>query len=179
VLHRKIESIFRHNDVTLSPHDVIDGYRAARSARGQSTDPRELWSAIDTDRVFRIGSIRAAEAQAKHAPTWMYLFDWQSPAMGGALGACHALELPFVFGTLDIPGIDRFAGSGPQAQQLSATMMDSWIAFAHTGDPRHADLPQWPAYDADRRATMVFGPDVHVEDAPYDGERAIWSGTER
>src|SRR4051812_13666017 len=57
VLHRRIEGIFRANDIVLSPDDIIDGYRDAREGRGQSTAPRDLWSAIESDRMFRIGSI--------------------------------------------------------------------------------------------------------------------------
>jgi para-nitrobenzyl esterase len=174
VLHRRIEAIFRANDIVLSPDDVIDGYRAARESRGQSTSPRELWSAIDSDRMFRIGSIRAAESQSGFTSTYMYLFDWESPAMGGALGACHALELPFVFGTLHDPGIDKFAGSGPDATRLSEQMMDAWLAFARNGDPNTDAAPQWPTYDGTRRATMVFGRDTRVEDGPCDEERQLW-----
>jgi len=174
VLRRRIEAIFRANDVVLSPDDVIDGYRAVRERRGLSTEPRELWSAIETDRMFRIGSVRAAEAQARHTRTYMYLFTWESPAMRGALGACHALEIPFVFGTLGNPGVDKFAGSGPEAETLSEQMMDSWLAFARAGDPNNDGTPEWPSYDGDRRATMVFGPQTHVEDAPYDEERQLW-----
>lgn len=177
VLRRRIEAIFRTHDIELSPDDVIDGYRNARAARGEPTDPRELWSAIDTDRMFRIGSVRAAESQARHNRTYMYLFTWESPAMRGALGACHALELPFVFGTLANPGIDAFAGSGPAADRLSGQMMDAWLAFARTGDPNSGNSGNgvpWPAYDASRRATMVFGSDTRVQDAPYDEERQLW-----
>jgi para-nitrobenzyl esterase len=174
VLHRRIEAIFRYNDVMLSPDDVIDGYRDARARRGDSTEPRELWSAIETDRMFRVGSIRAAEAQAAYAQTYMYLFTWESPAMTGALGACHALEIPFVFGTLDAPAMDRFAGAGSQAERLSEQMGDAWVAFARTGNPNHAGIPDWPTYDASRRATMEFGPHTLVQDAPYDEERRVW-----
>jgi len=134
--------------------------------------PRDIWSAIETDRMFRIGSIRMAEAQAPHAGTYMYLFTWPSPAMGGALGSCHALEIPFVFGNLDKPGIDRFAGAGPDADALSAQMMDNWIAFARGGDPA------WPSYDAERRQTMVFGAQSAVEGAPYDEERGLWESAD-
>jgi para-nitrobenzyl esterase len=88
--------------------------------------------------------------------------------MGGALGACHALELPFVFGTLDAPGMDRFAGAGAEAEALSVLMMDAWLAFARTGEA------PWPAYEAGRRPTMVFGVQSSVQDAPLDGERLIW-----
>jgi len=174
VLHRRIEAIFRYNDVDRSPNAVIDAYRDARVRRGDSADPRELWSAIETDRMFRVGSIHAAEAQSAHASTYMYHFTWESPAMGGALGACHALEIPFVFGTLGAPTMDRFVGSGPAAQLLSEQMSDAWLAFARVGDPNHAGIPQWPTYDASRRATMEFGPQSRVRDAPYDEERAIW-----
>ena len=174
VLHRRIEAILRANDIVLSPDDLIDGYRNAREARGQSTSPRELWSAIDSVRMFRIGSIRAAESQSAFTPTYMYLFDWESPAMGGALGACHALELPFVFGTLHDPGIDKFAGSGPDATRLSEQMMDAWLAFARTGNPNTDGVPEWTAYDGTRRSTMVFGAHTHAEDAPYDEERQLW-----
>jgi para-nitrobenzyl esterase len=153
---------------------VIDAYREARTGRGDSTDPRELWSAIETDRVFRINSVRAAQAQSAHAPTYMYLFTWESPAMGGALGACHALEIPFVFGNLDLPTIDRFAGSGPDAQRLSEQMTDAWVSFARTGAPSHAGIPEWPTYDGSRRATMEFGPQTRVVEAPYDTERRVW-----
>jgi len=172
VLRRRIEAIFRANDVVLSPDDMIDGYRAARTGRGQAVAPRDIWSAIETDRMFRIGSIRMAEAQAPHAGTYMYLFTWPSPAMGGALGSCHALEIPFVFGNLDKPGIDRFAGAGPDADALSAQMMDNWIAFARGGDPA------WPSYDAERRQTMVFGAQSAVEGAPYDEERGLWESAD-
>ena len=41
------------------------------------------------------------------------------PRGSGALGACHAVELPFVFGTLDAPGMAAFSGSGPDAERLS------------------------------------------------------------
>jgi para-nitrobenzyl esterase len=174
VLHRRIDGAFRFSDVALSPEVVIDGYRAARTARGDSADPRELWSAIESDRIFRVGSIRAAEAQAAHAPTYMYLFTWESPAMRGALGACHALEIPFVFNTLGVTTMSRFAGSGPAADALSDQMSDAWVAFARTGNPNHGGIPDWPTYDSTRRATMDFGPDTRIVDAPYDEERLVW-----
>jgi para-nitrobenzyl esterase len=170
VLHRRIERSFDAANEHFRPDEAIEGYRAIRERRGDSVDPRELWSAIESDRIFRRGSIRAAEAQAVHQTrTYSYLFTWESPAMHGALGSCHALELPFVFGTLNAPGLDRLVGTGPAADALSGQMMDSWLAFARTDDPG------WPAYDATRRATMVFGVQSAVQNAPLDEERVLWS----
>src|ERR1700683_633502 len=170
-LRRRIERIFRAADVHLDALETIESYRAIRDRQGQSIDPRELWSAIESDRLFRVASIRAAEAHAGHQPqTYNYLFTWESRAMRGALGACHALELPFVFGTLRLPGVDRFVGACPAADGLSGQMMDVWSTFARTGDPG------WPAYDVARRATMVFGVESRVKDAPLEEERALWDG---
>ena len=76
----------------------------------------ELRVALETDRVFRIPAIRLAEAQvAQGTPVWMYRFDWKTPAFGGAMGACHALEIPFVFDNLDAPGVDVFTGGAAPA----------------------------------------------------------------
>ena len=127
---------------------------------------------------FGIPAIRFADAQLKHhGNVRMYRFSWRTPVLGGMIGACHALELPFVFGTLHNPGLDRFAGSGPAATRLSEQMMDAWLAFARSGNPNTTGAPQWPTYDRARRATMVFGSDTHVEDAPYDDERLLWQTT--
>jgi para-nitrobenzyl esterase len=180
VLLRRIERAFVTNDVGLEAREVIDRYRAARASRGEATDPRSLWSAIETDRMFRIGSIRAAGDHARHQPaTFSYLFDWESPAMQGALGACHAVEIPFVLGNLEVPGMDRFAGSGPETAALSERMMDAWLSFARTSHPGHAGIPNWPSYDVEERSTMVFGRAIHLERAPMDDERALWESSAR
>ncbi|MFI5317413.1 MAG: carboxylesterase/lipase family protein [Myxococcota bacterium] len=164
---------------TLRAHEshgerVIETYRKARAGRA-SVEPGELLDAIDSDRTFRLPAIRLAEAQRAHEPrTYMYLFTWESPARRGTLGSCHALELPFVFGTLSAPTMDRFAGKGPEADLLAARMMDSWIAFARSGQPAHPGLPAWPAYDLARRPTLVFDRSCELAHGPLDAERAAW-----
>jgi para-nitrobenzyl esterase len=178
VVLRRIHRAFEANGVGLSPERVIDAYRSHRRDRGQPSDARELWSAIESDRMFRIGSLQAAEGHVKHQrATYSYLFTWESPAMRGALGACHALEIPFVFGNLAAPGMAGFAGSGPAAEELSRQMMDSWLAFARSGRPAHQGIPEWRPYDTEHRSTMVFGPETHMESAPMDEERQVWEGS--
>jgi len=144
---------------------LVAAYRATRPAAG----PVELWPAIWSDREFRIPSLRATEAQAgRSAATYSYLFAWPSPAPG--IGSCHGLELPFVFGTLASKGADAFAGSGPAAEALAATVQDAWLAFARTGDPG------WPAYDPSTRSTMLLGETCEVVHDPMAAERAAWDG---
>ncbi|HEY8155807.1 MAG TPA: carboxylesterase/lipase family protein [Myxococcota bacterium] len=156
---------------------AIQRYRAAREGRFD-VSPRELWYAIETDRWFRVPAMRLAEQHAAHQPaTYAYLFTWKSPALGGMLGSCHALEIPFVFGCVDDRLVQRFVGDHPAAAGVSLRMQDAWLAFARTGVPASPDLGDWPRYDAARRATMLFGEECRVEDAPFEAERAFWDET--
>jgi para-nitrobenzyl esterase len=116
-----------------------------------------------------------AEVQAATGTSvYDYLFDWESPAVRGLLGSCHALEIPFVFGTLTTPGVELFTGGGPDALALSELMQDAWLAFARTGNPSTDALGEWPTYDAGRRATMILGAKPRVEEDPFSEERRFW-----
>jgi para-nitrobenzyl esterase len=155
---------------------AVTTYHAARQARGEDVSPPEIWFAIANDHRYRAPLMRQAELHAAHTPqTYAYLFAWRSPARGGRLGAAHGMEMPFVFGRLDDAERGPLTGQGAAVQRLSEHMMDAWIAFARTGHPATEALPVWPAYTADRRATMVFDASVKVVDAPLEAERAVWT----
>ncbi len=146
--------------------DVIETVRRAREGRGEPATPSDLWFAIDSDRFFRVPSLRAADAHVAHEPrTFVYLFGWPSPALDGWLGACHVLEIPFVFGLQGAPDFVALTGSGPAADRLSEQMMGAWTAFARTDDPSTAELP-WPQHDVATRPTMYFDERSRVEMAP-------------
>jgi para-nitrobenzyl esterase len=116
--------------------------------------------------------MKLALAQRQHQPaSYVYLFTHASPARRGALGSCHALEMPFVFGTLDAPTQDRFAGTGPEVEQLARNMMDAWLAFARTGNPAHEGIGAWPAYDDASRPAMTFGRQSCLASDPFGEER--------
>jgi para-nitrobenzyl esterase len=149
---------------------IIKAYRKARDSRGDSTIPFELVSAVLSDFVFRIPALQMTEGhQRRGIPVYNYLFTWKSPALDGMLGACHALELGFVFGTYD----DQFCGRGPDADRLSKRMQDAWLAFARTGDPTCPSLGEWPEY-GELCHTMLLGSDCRLEEAPYEEERRTW-----
>jgi para-nitrobenzyl esterase len=149
---------------------LIENYRKARQQRGMSTTPAEIFMALQTDKGFRIPAIHLAESHSRrNQPTYMYLFTWVSPFKDGALGACHALELGFLFGTR----VGDFSGSGPDADALERNIQDAWLAFARTGDPSCEGLGKWPVY-GERRETMILGKEYSVVNAPYDEERRAW-----
>jgi para-nitrobenzyl esterase len=161
--------------------DAIEVYAKARSDRGETATPTALWTAILTDLVFRVPSLRTAEAQSGHQPnTFMYLFTWPTPVLGGILGSPHALEIPFVFGTYDVGAFATFTGADrdPEAAAvLAGRVMDAWTTFARTGAPvgGSAAGKSWPAYSAaDGRATMIIDRHWRVETAPMEAERRFW-----
>jgi para-nitrobenzyl esterase len=154
--------------------ELIERYRRVRDARSEDVDPRSLMIALGSDGVFRWPSLQLAAAQsAQGAGTYVYLFEWESPAFGGVLGSCHALEIPFVFGVVDVPAVQMFTGAGIEVEELSSHMQEAWLAFARTGNPTRTEL-DWPQWDADRRATMVFGGRTAAVDGPRNEELSVW-----
>jgi len=159
---------------TKKCEEIIKTYKEAREGK-YSTEQIEVFTAVVTDFVFRIPTIRLLEAQKSHQPnTYNYLFSWPSPGLDGILGACHSLEIPFVYGTLNSPKLKEFVSGAPK--ELSEKMMDAWISFAKTGNPNHGNIPNWPAYDIETRATMIFDEECKVGNRLFDRERVAWDG---
>ena len=150
----------------------IKTYRASLEKRCGRTGPADILGSVKTDYLFRIHTIRLIEFQRDNgAPAYNYLFTLKSPAMGGALGAMHGLDNPFLFGCLD----KEFSGDGPEEQALATKIQDSTIAFLRTGDPSCKSIGKWPVYGKERM-TMVLDKKTRVEAAPYEDERRVWDG---
>jgi para-nitrobenzyl esterase len=136
----------------------------------------ELLVLVHSDRTFRMPSLHLATAHtAGGGRSHLYELTWPAPASGGALGACHALDVPLVFGVLD-----RGLGAqliGPplrgEARDLSAQMQTAWTAFAADGKPG------WAAHDDQQQWTRVF--DIAgkggVRPYPEATSRRLWADT--
>ncbi len=153
--------------------EVYRAYEVAARARGESTDPNDLWVAIAGDAIFRIPAIRLAEACAdRGVPAYVYLFAWKTPL----LGAAHGMDVPFAFGNLGGKAAEPFIGPLEGAEALSLAMRNAWTSFAREGTPRAAGGLEWPAYDPEDRAVLVFDGELRVEQDPYGDERRAWEG---
>jgi para-nitrobenzyl esterase len=153
------------------PEVAARHYREAVRTRGGRTTPVEVWSAFQSTRVFHHPAHELADLQARNArDVYSYLFSWRPPALGRTLGACHAMELPFVFGLTSHPAVRPFTGFAGPARKLSRRMQHAWIAFAHGGNPGHDRLPEWDRYDRDSRPTMIFDRECSIADGPLDPE---------
>ncbi|GII92460.1 carboxylesterase/lipase family protein [Sinosporangium siamense] len=128
----------------------------------------DVFGALVTDLMLRVPKNNLADARSGR--TWMYEFAWKSPVLG--LGAAHALELGFVFDTLDSADAEAFAGPG-RPQALADEMHAAWVRFAATGDPG------WAEWDASRPVMTFDSPGSRVVHAPREEERAVLSLTGR
>jgi para-nitrobenzyl esterase len=98
------------------------------------------------------------------SPAWLYRTDYQQTAVRGRFpGSVHGLEMPYVFGRLDIhPEFQRpaeAAGFLPSAEDLAwgDTVRGYWVNMAKHGNPNGPGLPQWPGYLPDTDLTLVMG----------------------
>ena len=151
--------------VGADPGAVGATYRAALP----DAAPGELLCAALTDWFYRVPVVRVAEARLNHgSDTYVYEFGWRSPQFGGRLGACHGLEIAFVFDNLDDPAGRPMAGAEPP-QSLADEMHGAWVSFVKTG------RPGWPAYGTDRRARSFGATSTTVTDSRAP-QRKAWDG---
>ncbi len=154
-------------------HQVLAAYH---ERLGADVDTAELWEAILTARAFRVPALHLLEAHLPHqASTYCYEFAWASPAWGGMLGSSHAMDITFTFDNLTAPGATMLVGEPDDAANALATACaDAWTAFARTGAPSADGLPEWPAWEPDRRATMILDAECRVDDDPWGFDRRAW-----
>jgi para-nitrobenzyl esterase len=111
-----------------------------------------------SDLMFR-WPVRVSAA-AHRGRTWVYEFGWRSPALDGELGACHALEIPFVFDTLAcVTGPRGLVGPNPP-QDLADRMHRIWVNFACDG------AAPWPEFNAETRQVYAMETGVAATEKP-------------
>jgi para-nitrobenzyl esterase len=132
----------------------------------------ELYLLVRSDRMFRIPSLHLAAAQtAGGGRAHLYELTWPAPT-SPALGACHGLDIPLVFGNFGqgLAGLLIGDPPGDDAVEISAQMQAAWTAFARDGEPG------WPPYDEARRLTRVFdiGERGGIMAYPEEASHRLW-----
>jgi para-nitrobenzyl esterase len=156
--------------------DLVDFYTAAEAAQGR-TRGAYVWAALQTDGAMRLPARRIAEARlGQGAVTYCAQFSW--PARGGdwQRGAFHAIDLPFVFGTLGRAGWSEFLGSDEGAEQLSTEIRSAWASFTRSGVPSGPTTGSWPAYTAPDRSTTILDSPCRVDQDPLGEIDRMWRG---
>ncbi len=153
--------------------DGANVYREYREWLGP-VEPVDIFVAAMGDLTFCQPAIQFAERHAAYQPVYAYDFRWASPVQNGALGAGHTVDIPFAMHTLWSPHTPYHLGSTPPIT-LADQMHGAWSAFARTGKPFAASLPDWPSYDERQRLTMVLALESSVQSDPRAERRDYWA----
>ncbi|MEV5571670.1 carboxylesterase family protein [Spirillospora sp. NPDC052269] len=149
-----------------------DGPDAYRAADPRAT-PEALLEVVYSDALFRMPSLHLAEENHQAGGT-SFLFELalSATASGGVFGACHSLDVPLAFGTLDSPTGRAFFGDSPppEATRVSRELQRSWIRFVTTGEAG------WPAFHPEQRLTRVLDDESETIPYPESLSDPIWTG---
>jgi para-nitrobenzyl esterase len=148
----------------VGPAEGEKAYRAAYP----DADPETLFELVHSDWLFRMPTLHLAQAHAA-AGGRTFLYEFRYPASAVNLGACHAIDVPLVFGSYQALGQELFGPEPPAAAvALGDLMRQQWAAFAADGDPG------WPPYAPGRRLTRIFDDPPDVVGYPERASLHLW-----
>ncbi len=157
----------RVDDVTGRTVQLLAHYRGLE-VRNTRNPNALILCAIETELRFRDPMLRYATARGGN--TWVYQFDWPSPALRGWLGATHAVEIPFVFGNFQLRSIAKFVGASPAAVALSDRVMALWAHFARHGAPPEL----WQPFDSSTRMQLHLNAEIECRRVDADPTARLW-----
>ncbi len=142
--------------------------------RYPSKSPFLIQAQIATDAGGRRSAVTQAERKSAlgKAPAYMYIWTFESPSFGGKFGAVHGTDVSASFNSYR----DGIGGTGsPQQRALWEKFASAWVSLAKNADPNNPKIPNWPAYEPSKRATMLFDTEVRVENDPRSEMRQFWA----
>ena len=159
VYEHMIPFMYENNLKRMSPEE-----RALTKDFVRAQSGRKIWRLTEfyNELLFRVPALEQA---ARHKGT-TYSYYWTMPGADETLGACHAIELAYVFNN---PQADIYTGELYNGE-LADTVQEMWVQFARTGDPS-ADGHVWEPYTADSRKTMVLGEEIGMTEDLKQAQR--------
>lgn len=144
---------------------AADDAWAAYSRLRPGSTPAQMLAALQSDESFRAPAWRVIDGRDRAgSPTWSYFFTWPTPVFDGILGACHGLDIPFVFDNLAAPNVEFFIGASPAHRHLADTLAGALVEFARTGKTG------WQSTEGKRTTLQVD----ERNDVVVDPERALY-----
>ena len=156
-----ISFMYENNLKRLSPeeNELADSFLKLQSGRKE-------WKLTEfyNELLFRVPAL---ELLTRHKGN-SYNYYWTMPCADETLGACHAVELAYVFNNpqVDIYTCDLYN------EHLADTVQEMWVNFARTGDPS-TDEYKWEPYTRDSRMTMVLGEEIGMAGDLMPEQRAL------
>lgn len=94
------------------------------------------------DEIFGVNVRYAARQNEAHGEdSYLYHFSRVPPSKKQTLGAFHAAEIPFVFGSYE-----PILGQSKDDKALADLIQNYWVNFAKTGNPNSDGLAGWPLH---------------------------------
>jgi para-nitrobenzyl esterase len=175
----------------FSPVEIDDsvGRQAIALARSEDSQLGQwaVVSRIMTDATLKANATRMAErrlAQSAAPTVFVAEFRWQVPCKHG-MYAFHGVDVPLMFNHPEIAISPDMAEMPVEWQQveskraravLARRCTAAWAAFARNGNPSTPELP-WPAYDLQRRQTMILSHDPVVLEDPRREMRQLFANS--
>lgn len=159
-----VDGIARAVTAGADPQPFLDALRAEYP----SADDMEILERTFDAMFFKAALGSATQATLAGKGGWLYRFDYPTtkPVFGQNVGATHAAEIPFTFNRFNSTDPGTLIGydlDDTVALDLAQRWSDTLIAFAKTGNPNGAGLPNWPNYDSKNRDTMVLDATPRIE----------------
>lgn len=144
--------------------DLGRALAALRRAESVTATPAQIWESLATDVEFALPTQAFAVGHARVAPTYLYRFDWGGPLHPDS--ACHFMEVPFVFDTLEAEGMGACVGRSPATERLGRVMRAAWTSFARGETP---ELPggRWEPVHGEK-SLVIF-------DTAGDADSPTWA----
>lgn len=132
----------------------------------------DAWDVVNTDLDWRAPVRAFADAYvAAGGNVYLYEFAWPTCVLDGRLGACHALEVPFVFDNLHQLGVDAFVGAEASGRSTTADLATNigryWMTFVRNGAPDAKGMPVWPRYSGPGGDLLVLDSTIEARPDPH------------
>ncbi|OUM66689.1 hypothetical protein PIROE2DRAFT_68923 [Piromyces sp. E2] len=122
---------------------------------------KKVWRITEfyNELLFRVPMTKQAELHSAGGGK-SFVYHWKYPGEDELLGACHAIELSYVFNNLD----ERMYTGNKISAKLADEVQDMWINFARSGNPS-TNSTKWEPYNNTTRKTMIldYGKDTTIK----------------
>lgn len=128
-----------------------------------------LWKITEfyNELLFRLPAIRQAELHTMNGAK-AYMYYWTEQSTLRFRGACHAVELAYVFGNTQ----ETIYTGEPADEELAKKVMQMWTNFARCGDPSIEGF-DWQPYDGTERRTAIISKELKMHADVLSKQRII------
>jgi para-nitrobenzyl esterase len=125
--------------------------------------------------AFILPTMRFADYMSEFSNVYVYSFNRKNDTqLGKDYGVAHTSELPYIFGNLDLVGINNNAD-----KNISEDIMRYWINFIKTGTPNGNNTVTWPEFHKNNRKIIYLDSENSVGPLPEEKNseyfNSIWN----